>query len=50
MLDDSTWSTKLQELVDSQQVALAPYDLEMNYNHWNYCMYVDDKAIEWYMH
>ena len=35
--DASTWSSKLSELVKSSQIALTPYNLELEYNYWNYC-------------
>ncbi|MCJ1257457.1 tRNA(m(1)G37)methyltransferase [Lignoscripta atroalba] len=34
--DASTWSNKLRELVDSKEVAVAPYDLDLNYDYWTY--------------
>ncbi len=38
--DTSTWSPKLSELVKSSQVVVMPYDLEIDYEYWNYRMYV----------
>ena len=40
LLDASTWSPRLSELVEAFQVSLLPYNLELNYDYWNYCMYV----------
>ena len=39
-LDASTWSPRLSELVEAFQVSLLPYNLELNYDYWNYRMYV----------
>ena len=35
--DTSTWSPKLSELVKSSQVEITPYNLELDYDYWNYC-------------
>ncbi|KAL9127211.1 MAG: hypothetical protein Q9217_003867 [Psora testacea] len=36
-LDDaSTWSPRLSELVKTGDVALIPYELELNYDYWDY--------------
>ena len=40
LLDASTWSPRLSELVEAFQVSLLPYNLELNYDYWNYRMYV----------
>ena len=45
MLDASTWSPKLSELVRASQVSLLPYDLKLDYDYWNYRMYVQDMAV-----
>lgn len=34
--DDSTWSSRLHDLVKAQQVVIAPYRLQLNYDYWNY--------------
>ncbi|MCJ1470818.1 tRNA(m(1)G37)methyltransferase, partial [Pseudocyphellaria aurata] len=34
--DTATWSKKLQDLVSAEQIAVIPYDLEMDYDCWNY--------------
>ncbi|KAI4157125.1 MAG: hypothetical protein LQ342_008519 [Letrouitia transgressa] len=34
--DKSTWSLKLLELVQSQQIHVAPYDLVLDYDYWTY--------------
>lgn len=34
--DASTWSPKLSELVKASQVSLLPYNLELDYDYWNY--------------
>ena len=39
-LDPETWSSTLQELAKERQIAVAPYDLELSYEHWNYRTYV----------
>lgn len=38
--DPATWSSTMQEMVDSKLVGLRPYTLEMNYDHWSMRMYV----------
>ena len=38
--DASTWSPKLSELIKTSQVSLLPYDLKLDYDYWNYRMYV----------
>ena len=43
--DASTWSPKLSELVKASQVSLLPYNLELDYDYWNYRMYVQDTSI-----
>lgn len=43
--DVSTWSPKLSELVKASQVSLLPYSLELDYDYWNYRMYVRDRSI-----
>ncbi|KAL2000402.1 hypothetical protein VTN02DRAFT_3167 [Thermoascus thermophilus] len=34
--DSTTWSRKIAELVESGKVGLGPYDLELDYDYWNY--------------
>ncbi|KAI4177926.1 MAG: hypothetical protein LQ343_000010 [Gyalolechia ehrenbergii] len=34
--DESTWSSRLHDLVKAQQVLIAPYRLQLNYDYWNY--------------
>lgn len=34
--DVSTWSPKLRELVESSQVHLEPFDVDLDYDYWNY--------------
>ncbi|KAL8942760.1 MAG: hypothetical protein Q9211_001261 [Gyalolechia sp. 1 TL-2023] len=34
--DESTWSSRLHDLVKAKQVLVAPYLLHLNYEHWNY--------------
>lgn len=34
--DTATWSKELQDLVFAEQVAVIPYDLEMEYRDWSY--------------
>ena len=38
--DASTWSPKLLELIKTSQVSLLPYNLKLDYDYWNYRMYV----------
>ena len=38
--DASTWSPKLSELIRTSQVSLLPYDLKLDYDYWNYRMYM----------
>ena len=40
--DASTWSPKLSALVKASQVSLLPYDLKLDYDYWNYRMYVEE--------
>ena len=40
LLDASTWSTKLQELVTNEHLSLLDYDLELKYDYWTYRTYV----------
>ena len=46
LLDAATWGPKLAELVKASQVSLSPYNLELDYDYWNYRMYVADADIE----
>ena len=42
LLDDiepSTWTSKIQELVDEKKVAIQPYTFEMTYDAWSYRTY-----------
>ncbi|KAI2742493.1 hypothetical protein DTO013E5_3579 [Penicillium roqueforti] len=34
--DKATWSPTINELVNKGTVALGPYELELEYNHWSY--------------
>lgn len=34
--DPSTWSTRLHELVRSEQTSLIPYELKLTYDHWTH--------------
>ncbi|ESZ92813.1 hypothetical protein SBOR_6800 [Sclerotinia borealis F-4128] len=34
--DPTTWSPVLQEAVKAQDLGVIPYDLTLNYDHWNY--------------
>lgn len=36
--DATTWSPTINELVEKGTVGLGPYDLELDYDYWNYCM------------
>ena len=38
--DPETWSSTLRELAKERQIAVAPYDLELKYEYWNYRTYV----------
>ena len=40
--DASTWGPRLSELVKESQVSLVPYELKLDYDYWNYRMYVQD--------
>lgn len=44
-IDVSTWSPSLSDLVKSSQVALMRYDLAMDYDYWNYRMYVRNYSL-----
>lgn len=44
LLDASTWGAKLSELVKTSQVSLLPYNLDLDYDYWNYRMYVVEKT------
>ena len=43
--DASTWGPKLSELVKESQVILVPYDLNLDYDYWNYRMYVQGTGV-----
>ncbi|KAL8826697.1 MAG: hypothetical protein Q9191_003644 [Dirinaria sp. TL-2023a] len=34
--DPETWSSTLRELAKERQIVVAPYDLELKYEYWNY--------------
>ena len=36
LIESETWSSKLLELVKTQQVALVPYEVELDYDYWTY--------------
>lgn len=36
-VDAATWSPKISELVEKGTVGLRPFDLELDYDYWNYC-------------
>lgn len=36
--DATTWSPTINELVEKGTVGLGPYDLELDYDYWSYCM------------
>ncbi|KAI4122340.1 MAG: hypothetical protein LQ341_007315, partial [Variospora aurantia] len=35
-VDESSWSPQLKELKDANEVAVVRYELELNYDYWNY--------------
>lgn len=35
-LDTSTWSPTIHELVNTKAVEMGPYNLELDYDYWNY--------------
>lgn len=37
-IDKSTWSPKITELVEKGTVAVAPFDLALEYDYWSYGM------------
>jgi len=39
-LDTATWSPKISELVEKGTVGLRPFDLELDYDYWNYCEFL----------
>lgn len=39
LADKTTWSPTMQGLVEKGTVAVAPYDLTLEYDHWTYGMY-----------
>lgn len=36
LIDPSTWTSKVKELVDEKKVGIEPYILELNYDDWTY--------------
>jgi tRNA (guanine37-N1)-methyltransferase len=44
VLDSASWSTKIQELVEAKRIAITAYNLELDYDHWNYRMYVGHES------
>jgi tRNA (guanine37-N1)-methyltransferase len=38
--DSSTWSETLKEASKRKEVTIIPYDLELDYNYWQYSTYV----------
>ena len=42
--DPSTWTSRLQHLIQENKVAVTPYDLELNYDAWTYRKYVSPLA------
>ena len=38
--DSSSWSSTVLKLIEAQKIAITTYDLELNYDHWTYRMYV----------
>lgn len=36
--DPTTWSPILQEAVKAQDLGVIPFDLSLDYDHWNYSM------------
>lgn len=38
--DSSTWSETLHEVSKRKEVTIIPYDLELDYNYWQYRTYV----------
>lgn len=39
--DQTTWSPTIKELVEKGTVAVGPYDLTLEYDHWTYGMLQD---------
>lgn len=46
LVDASTWSPSLADLVRSSQIAVIPYDLTINYDYWTYCKPVYDEGVQ----
>ena len=40
VLDPATWSPELSQLVTAGGVEMIPYDLDLDYDYWDYRMYV----------
>lgn len=38
MIDKTTWSPVINELVEKGAVDVSPYDLELEYDYWSYGM------------
>ncbi|KAF2675123.1 hypothetical protein BT63DRAFT_29083 [Microthyrium microscopicum] len=34
--DNSTWGNTMSQLVNTEQISLIPYDLQIDYDHWTY--------------
>lgn len=44
--DTSTWSKKLKDLVSAEQIAMTPFTLDLNYDHWGYCRPINMAFIQ----
>ena len=40
--DPTTWSPKLSQLVKAGEIEIIHYDLNLDYDYWDYRMYVPD--------
>lgn len=38
ILDKTTWSPTINELVEKGTVSVGPFDLILDYDYWSYCM------------
>ena len=44
MVDTSTWTPRLQELVQEKTIAIEPYQLNLDYGYWNHGGYVFQRS------
>ena len=46
-IDTSSWSSKLLELINQEQVSVVAYELDLNYDYWTYRTWGEDNDPRW---